>query len=213
MASDARPKDSTKTLFETYISLLLSSIKLTVRVADIKLEPANLSPAAGAYTAPDAAVVLSWTVPEPEYYFNTAPVQASFAVQYYTVKGGVTSATKTITGTTETTATIPSVDMTGAEAVSWRVKVTSDDGIEGEWTAWQRCTCVNQSGKATALSPDEANITEGETVVFLWEHSSVSGRAQAGVQIQMKPQAQRITRTFIPARPRQGGRRSCCPQA
>lgn len=73
MASDARPKDSTKTLFETYISLLLSSIKLTVRVADIKLEPANLSPAAGAYTAPDAAVVLSWTVPEPEYYFNTAP--------------------------------------------------------------------------------------------------------------------------------------------
>ena len=114
-------------------------------------------------------------------------MQASFAVQYYTVKGGVTSATKTITGTTETTATIPSVDMTGAEAVSWRVKVTSDDGIEGEWTAWQRCTCVNQSGKATALSPDEANITEGETVVFLWEHSSVSGRAQAGVQIQMKP--------------------------
>ncbi len=187
MASDARPKDSTKTLFETYISLLLSSIKLTVRVADIKLEPANLSPAAGAYTAPDAAVVLSWTVPEPEYYFNTAPVQASFAVQYYTVKGGVTSATKTITGTTETTAAIPSVDMTGAEAVSWRVKVTSDDGIEGEWTAWQRCTCVNQSGKATALSPDGANITEGETVVFLWEHSSVSGRAQAGVQIQMKP--------------------------
>lgn len=187
MASDARPKDSTKTLFETFISLLLSSIKLTVRVADIKLAPANLSPAAGAYTAPDAAVVLSWTVPEPEYYFNTAPVQASFAVQYYTVKGGVTSATKTITGTTESTATIPSVDMTGAEAVSWRVKVTSDDGIEGEWTAWQRCTCVNQSGKATALSPDGANITEGETVVFLWEHSSVSGRAQAGVQIQMKP--------------------------
>lgn len=187
MANDARPKDSTKTLFETYIRLLLSSIKLTVRVADIRLEPANLSPAAGAYTAPDAAVVLSWTVPEPEYYFNTAPVQASFAVQYYTVKGGVTSATKTITGTTETTATIPSVDMTGAEAVSWRVKVTSDDGIEGEWSSWQRCTCVNQSGKATALSPDGANITEGETVVFLWEHSSVSGRAQAGVQIQMKP--------------------------
>lgn len=187
MANDARPKDSTATLFESTFQLKLSSIQMTVRVADIKLEPANLSPAAGAYTAPDAAVALSWTVPEPEYYFNTAPVQASFAVQYYTVKGGVTSATKTITGTTETTATIPSVDMTGAEAVSWRVKVTSDDGIEGEWTAWQRCTCVNQSGKAVALSPDGANITEGETVVFLWEHSSVSGRAQAGVQIQMKP--------------------------
>lgn len=186
-ANDARPKDSTATLFETYISLLLGRIKMTVRVWDIQLAPANLSPAAGAYTAPDAAVVLSWTVPEPEYYFNTAPVQASFEVQYYTVKGGVTSATKTITGTTETTATIPSVDMTGVEAVSWRVKVTSDDGIEGEWTAWQRCTCVNQSGKATALSPDGANITEGETVVFLWEHSSVSGRAQAGVQIQMQP--------------------------
>lgn len=187
MASDPRPKDSTATLFETWVGILLSSVKLTVRVRDIQLEPANLSPAAGAYTAPDAAVALSWTVPEPEYYFNTAPVQASFSVQYYTVKGGVTSATKTITGTTETTATIPSVDMTGAEAVSWRVKVTSDDGIEGEWTAWQRCTCVNQSGKATALSPDGANITEGETVVFLWEHSSVSGRAQAGVQIQMQP--------------------------
>ena len=130
MANDARPKDSTATLFESTFQLKLSSIQMTVRVADIKLEPANLSPAAGAYTAPDAAVVLSWTVPEPEYYFNTAPVQASFAVQYYTVKGGVTSATKTITGTTETTVTIPSVDMTGAEAVSWRVKVTSDDGSE-----------------------------------------------------------------------------------
>jgi hypothetical protein len=187
MANDARPKDSTATLFETYISLLLNSIKLTVRVADIRLDPENLSPASGAYVAPDAAVTLSWTVPEPEYYFNTAPVQASFAVQYYTVKGGMASATKTITGTTEKTATIPSVDMTGVESLRWRVKITSDDGIEGEWTQWQQCTCVNQSGKATALSPDGANITEGETVVFLWEHSSVSGRPQAGVQIQMKP--------------------------
>ena len=187
-SNDARPKDSTKTLFETYASVKLDgSLKLTVQVHDIQLEAENLSPADGSYVAPDAAVMVSWTVEEPEYYFNTAPAQASYALEYYTLKGGEASATKTLSGTTEQSASIPSVDMTGVEALRWRVKITSDDGVEGSWSAWQKCTCVNQSGKATALSPDGASITEGETVVFLWEHSSVSGRAQAGVQIQMKP--------------------------
>ena len=196
-SNDARPKDSTKTLFETYASVKLDgSLKLTVQVHDIQLEAENLSPADGSYVAPDAAVTVSWTAEEPEYYFNTAPAQASYALEYYTFKGGEASATKTLSGTTEQSASIPSVDMTGVEALRWRVKITSDDGVEGSWSAWQKCTCVNQSGKATALSPDGANITEGETVVFLWEHSSVSGRAQdAHAPAHIQPAAGRGLKT------------------
>ena len=70
--------------------------------------------------------------------------------------------------------------------VSWTVK-DEPNYFTQKPSRWQNCTCVNQSGKATALSPDGANVTEGETVVFLWEHSSISGRPQAGVQIQMQP--------------------------
>ena len=113
-------------------------------------------------------------------------MQASFEVQYYTQTGSSISDWKTITGTTDATATIPASDLAGVERVTWRVRLTSDDGVVGEWSDWEYCTCVNKSGKATALSPDGASVTAGETVMFLWEHSSTSGLGRAAVQIQMQ---------------------------
>lgn len=183
---DPLPSDSS-TQYGVFLSVLPRKTIVRVHVADIQLEAENLSPAYGAYVQPGVACEVSWTVKDAPNYFTQKPVQASFAVEYYTRTGGVDSAAKTLTGTTGKTATIPAIDLDGVENLIWRVKITSDDGIDGAWSSWQNCTCVNQSGKATALSPDGANITEGETVVFLWEHSSVSGRAQAGVQIQMQP--------------------------
>lgn len=183
---DPLPSDSS-TQYGVFLSVLPRKTIVRVHVADIQLEAENLSPAYGAYVQPGVACEVSWTVKDEPNYFTQKPVQASFTVEYYTRTGGVDSVVKTLTGTTEKTATIPAIDLDGVENIIWRVKITSDDGIDGAWSDWQNCTCVNQSGKATALSPDGANITEGETVVFLWEHSSVSGRAQAGVQIQMQP--------------------------
>lgn len=183
---DPLPSDSS-TQYGMFLSVLPRKTIVRVHVADIQLEAENLSPAYGAYVQPGVACEVSWTVKDEPNYFTQKPVQASFTVEYYTRTGGVDSVAKTLTGTTEKTATIPAIDLDGVENIIWRVKITSDDGIDGAWSDWQNCTCVNQSGKATALNPDGANITEGETVVFLWEHSSVSGRPQAGVQIQMKP--------------------------
>lgn len=183
---DPLPSDSS-TQYGVFLSVLPRKTIVRVHVADIQLEAENLSPAYGAYVQPGVACEVSWTVKDEPNYFTQKPVQASFTVEYHTRTGGVDSVVKTLTGTTEKTATIPAIDLDGVENIIWRVKITSDDGIDGAWSDWQNCTCVNQSGKATALSPDGANITEGETVVFLWEHSSVSGRAQAGVQIQMQP--------------------------
>lgn len=184
--SDPLPSDSS-TQYGVFLSVLPRKTLVRVHIADIQLEAENLSPAYGAYVQPGVACEVSWTVKDEPNYFTQKPAQASFTVEYYTRTGGTDSAVKTLTGTTEKTATIPAIDLDGVENLIWRVKLTSDDAIEGAWSDWQNCTCVNQSGKATALSPDGANITEGETVVFLWEHSSVSGRAQAGVQIQMQP--------------------------
>lgn len=185
-ASDPTPKDSTATTWGTMVYLQLNTIKLTVLVADFLLGFTSLAPDAGAYVQPDAAATISWAIETPDTYFKTAPAQASFEIQYYTKSAGVTSSTRTLTGTTATSATIPAAHMTGAESLSWRIRVTSDDGIVGNWSDWRTCTCVNQTGKATALSPDGANITPNEIVSFLWEHSSVSGRPQAGAQIQIK---------------------------
>lgn len=185
-ASDPTPKDSTATTWGTMVYLQLNTIKLTVLVADFLLGFTSLAPDAGAYVQPDAAATISWAIETPDTYFKTAPAQASFEIQYYTKSARVTSATRTLTGTTATSATIPAAHMTGAESLSWRIRVTSDDGIVGNWSDWRTCTCVNQTGKATALSPDGANITQNEIVSFLWEHSSVSGRPQAGAQIQIK---------------------------
>lgn len=183
---DPLPSDSS-TQYGVFLSVLPRKTIVRVHVADIQLEAENLSPAYGAYVQPGVACEVSWTVKDAPNYFTQKPAQAAFTVEYYTRTGGVDSDAKTLTGTTGKTVTIPAIDLDGVENLIWRVKITSDDGIDGAWSSWQNCTCVNQSGKATALSPDGANITEGETVVFLWEHSSVSGRAQAGVQIQMQP--------------------------
>ena len=183
---DPLPSDSS-TQYGVFLSVLPRKTIVRVHVADIQLEAENLSPAYGAYVQPGVACEVSWTVKDAPNYFTQKPVQAAFTVEYYTRTGGIDSAAKTLTGTTGKTVTIPAIDLDGVENLIWRVKITSDDGIDGAWSSWQNCTCVNQSGKATALSPDGANITEDETVVFLWEHSSVSGRAQAGVQIQMQP--------------------------
>lgn len=184
--SDPLPSDSS-TQYGVFLSVLPRKTVVRVHVADIQLEAENLSPAYGAYVQPGVACDVSWTVKDEPNYFTQKPTQASFTVEYYTRTGGIDSAVKTLTGTTGKTTTIPAIDLDGVENLIWRVKLTSDDAIEGAWSDWQNCTCVNQSGKATALSPDGANVTEGETVVFLWEHSSISGRPQAGVQIQMQP--------------------------
>ena len=186
-ATDPAPQDSSATTFGALVYMDLGAVKLTIDVKDIQLGFLSLQPVAGAYVAPNQAAVLSWEIDTPSAYFSVCPQQASFEAQYYTRKGGVTSSVKTLTGTTAKTATVPASDMAGVEALSWRVRVTSDDGITGAWSDWRTCTCVNQTGKATALSPDGASVSQGETVAFLWEHSSAAGRAQAGVQLQMKP--------------------------
>lgn len=186
-ATDPAPQNSSATTFGALVYMDLGAVKLTVDVKDIQLGFLSLQPVAGAYVAPDQAAVLSWEIDTPSAYFSVCPQQASFEAQYYTRKGGVTSSVKTLTGTTAKTATVPASDMAGVEALAWRVRVTSDDGITGAWSDWRTCTCVNQTGKATALSPDGASVSQGETVAFLWEHSSAAGRAQAGVQLQMKP--------------------------
>lgn len=186
-ATDPAPMDSSATTFGVLVYMNLGAVKLTVDVKDIQLGFSSLQPVAGAYVAPNQAAVLSWEIDTPSAYFSVCPQQASFEAQYYTRKGGVTSSVKTLTGTTAKTATVPASDMAGVEALSWRVRVTSDDGIVGAWSDWRTCTCVNRTGKATALSPDGASVSQGETVAFLWEHSSAAGRAQAGVQLQMKP--------------------------
>lgn len=186
-ATDPAPQDSSATTFGALVYMDLGAVKLTIDVKDIQLGFSSLQPVAGAYVAPDQAAVLSWEIDTPSAYFSVCPQQASFEAQYYTRKGGVTSSVKTLTGTTAKTAVVPVSDMAGVEALAWRVRVTSDDGIVGAWSDWRTCTCVNQTGKATALSPDGASVSQGETVAFLWEHSSAAGRAQAGVQLQMKP--------------------------
>ena len=186
-ATDPAPQDSSATTFGALVYMDLGAVKLTIDVKDIQLGFSSLQPVAGAYVAPNQAAVLSWEIDTPSAYFSVCPQQASFEAQYYTRKGGVTSSVKTLTGTTAKTATVPASDMAGVEALAWRVRVTSDDGIVGAWSDWRTCTCVNQTGKATALSPDGASVSQGETVAFLWEHSSAAGRAQAGVQLQMKP--------------------------
>lgn len=185
--STAAPSSSSATSFGVSVPIITSRTAMSVHVQDIQLVAENLTPATGAYVEPNQAVTLAWSVAGLADYFKTAPQQAGFEVQYYTVTGGVSSATKTLTGTTAMNATIPAGDMSNVEAVWWRVRLSSDDEIQGEWSIWQQCTCVNQSGKAVALSPDGASIHAGETVTFVWEHSSVSGLAQNAVALQMKP--------------------------
>lgn len=185
---DQSPQPSDSSLTQYGVSKMISPYRTNIRVhiADIQLETENRTPATNAYVSPDAAMTVSWSVKDFTEYFTAKPVQASFEVQYYTQAGSSISDWKTITGTTDATATIPASDLAGVERVTWRVRLTSDDGVVGEWSEWEYCTCVNKSGKATALSPDGASVTAGETVMFLWEHSSTSGLGQAAVQIQMQ---------------------------
>lgn len=186
---DPLPSDSTAMYYGVTIPISAYRTCIQVHTADIQLEAENLSPAQGSYVPPNASCKVSWSVKDIDAYFTQKPVQASFEVRYSTGSGSPEAASavwKTLTGTADAEATIPASDMAGVEYVMWQVRLVSDDGVTGEWSALQTCTCVNQTGKAVALSPDGASITPGERVVFLWEHSSASGKAQAGVQIQMR---------------------------
>lgn len=187
---DPLPSDSSAMYYGVQIPISTYRTCIQVHTADIQLDAENLSPALGSYVPPNASCKVSWSVKDISAYFTQKPVQASFEVRYSTGSGSQEAASavwKTLTGTADAEATIPASDMAGVEYVMWQVRLVSDDGVTGEWSALQTCTCVNQTGKAVALSPDGASITPGERVVFLWEHSSVSGKAQAGVQIQMRP--------------------------
>lgn len=187
---DPLPSDSTAMYYGVTIPISAYRTCIQVHTADIQLEAENLSPALGSYVPPNAPCVVSWSVKDISAYFTQKPVQASFEVRYSTGSGSPEAASavwKTLTGAADAEATIPASDMAGIEYVMWQVRLVSDDGVTGEWSVLQTCTCVNQTGKAVALSPDGASIVPGESVVFLWEHSSVSGKAQAGVQIQMRP--------------------------
>lgn len=159
---------------------------LRVHTADVQLEAENLSPGYNDYVSPTAAATLTWSVKEPEAYFTTKPTQAQFEVRYNVSANGELSSWKTLTGTTAQEATIPAIDLVDAEAFNWSVRIKSDDGVWGEWSSSIHCTCVSQSGKAVALSPDATSVTAGETVVFLWEHSSLSGAPQTRVEIQFQ---------------------------
>lgn len=184
---DPEAKDSSASSFGAWAALVTSRTCVGVTVQDIQLEVASLLPAAGTYVAPNTSVALSWQTAELPDYFLTEPKQAKFTIEYYTIIGDEANETKTLTGTTAQTATIPALDMVDAEWLRWRVKITSDDGIEGEWSEWQLCTCTNQSGKAVALSPDGSSIAPGERIPFLWEHSSKAGYGQYAYQVQFLP--------------------------
>ncbi len=183
---DPTPADSSKTQYWARFPISPYRTNIKVYVADIQLETENRTPVMNAYVTPNSPVTVSWSVKEVTEYFTEKPQQASFEVEYYTMTGGTASATKTLTGTTATQATIPASDVAGAEYLYWRVRLTSNDGIVSKWTNYDICSFTSRTGKATALSPDGASVTEGETVTFLWEHSSVSGIGQGAVQIQMK---------------------------
>lgn len=183
---DPSPADSTAIQYWAKLHVSPPRTNIRVHVADIQLETENRTPAMNAYVAPNSPVAVSWSVKEVTEYFTEKPKQASFEVEYFTMTGSTSSAKKTLTGTTATTATIPASDVASVEYLYWRVRLTSNDGVVGEWSNYDVCTCIDKTGKATALSPDGASVVEGETVTFLWEHSSASGISQTAVQIQMK---------------------------
>lgn len=167
-------------------SVSVGSMLLCIHTADVQLEAENLTPGYNEYVAPNEAATLTWSVKEPAAYFTTKPTQARFEVQYNVLANGVQSEWKTLTGTTAQEATIPAIDLIDAEAFHWRVRIQSDDGVWGEWSSGIRCTCVSQSGKAVALSPDGTSVHAGERIVFLWEHSSLSGVPQMAEEIQFQ---------------------------
>lgn len=184
---DPTPADSSKTQYLARFPISPYRTNIKVSVADIQLEAENCTPAMNAYVDPNSPVTVSWSVKEVTEYFTEKPQQATFEVEYFTITGSDTSGTKRITGTTAKTAMVPASDVEGADYFSWRVRLTSNDGVIGPWTGFFTGSCTDRAGKAVALSPDGASVTEGETVIFLWEHSSVFGNSQTRVQIQMKP--------------------------
>lgn len=182
--SSPTPSSSSATSFGISDPIIPSRTALGVHVADIQLEAEDMSPSGNAYVPPDNKCIVTWNIADIPYYFTQKPAQASFSLQYYTLTDGVSNGTKTISGGAGNTATIPVSDLTGAEALRWRIKITSDDGIEGEWSAWQFCTCVDPTGKATAISPVNTIVDGTKDVIFQWKHVVSSGAAQSKAELQ-----------------------------
>lgn len=67
----------------------------------------------------------------------------------------------------------------------WRVKIISDDDVEGDFSDWVTVSTTDVAGTVRALSPDNAVIDADVDNRFSWIYSNPYGTAPTGYEIEM----------------------------
>lgn len=67
----------------------------------------------------------------------------------------------------------------------WRVKIISDDDVEGDFSDWTFVSTTDIAGTVRALSPDNAVIDADVDNRFSWVYSNPYGTAPTGYEIEM----------------------------
>ncbi len=163
-------------------SVRLMPVTLETDVYEIQPEAQNVWPNAG-YVQPGAEIVVTWTF-FAENGARETPKQAAYELEYRVLRSdGTQSGPFTIMGANAKHASIPAEAAEGAEAIWYRLRLWSDDGVWGGWTEEIRLSTIPLSRRCAGVSPSGRYLSEGEDVLFVWRHASEEGLPQARTRI------------------------------
>ncbi len=163
-------------------SVRLSPAAITADIYEILPEARDVWPGEG-YAQPGAAIAVTWTYFAEEGVRET-PKQAAFELMYRTLRhDGTEGGPETIMGTSAKHATIPANATAEAEAIWYKLRLKSDDGVWGGWTEEFRLSAIPLSRQCAGVSPSGRYLSAGEDVTFVWRHASEAGLPQRGARI------------------------------
>jgi len=152
------------------------------RAALVLPYPDELAPKNG-YVNPAAAARLTW-----KFAYDPTNVWGVLRQNGATVEVKENGVTTTYTATGETQEVVIPAN-TFTHPFEWRVKVTSEHGVDSLWSEWCPVTIVDSLSTAEAIRPINAFVDASAAVLFQWRHIINTGTAPTGYQLEYKQQS------------------------
>lgn len=149
-------------------------------VLDIIPKVQNLYPTD--FVATEEPAAFKW-----EFYAETPTdgvklVQTSALIEWQEAEGSTVHQVSVLGPASEYT--FPADTFPSGTSFRWRIKVTSDDGVDSEWSSWQTVSTTEPAGAVSNIFPSNMIVDGDNDVTVSWNYSSVYGLSSTGYDIE-----------------------------
>lgn len=148
---------------------------------DIKLIPENLVPSSFIDAVNSANFEWGYQI-DTRAEDGKQRTQKSAVIQW--TSDSVSINTVNVSGT-ESAYVFPANTFPKNSSFKWRVKIVSDDDVEGDFSDWVTVSTTDVAGTVRALSPDNAVVNADIDNRFSWIYSNPYGTEPTGYEIEM----------------------------